>query len=63
MMPLDTSQRLSAAFGMTLIVIVQIQNEELLKTVLLAGIGGAASYLFTFGLKYLIYLLRKKLKR
>ena len=58
----DASQRFSTMCGMVLIVLVQIQNEELLKTVLLAGIGGTASYLFTFGLKYLIHFVRRKMK-
>lgn len=62
MMHFDTSQRFSALCGMVLIVLVQIQNEELLKTVILAGLGGTASYLFTFGIKYLIYFIRKKMK-
>lgn len=62
MMHFDATQRFSTMCGMVLIVLVQIQNEELLKTVILAGIGGTASYLFTFGLKYLIQYVRKKMK-
>lgn len=62
MIPLDTAHRNSAAFGMLLIVFVQLQNEEIIKTVILASIGGTASYLFTLGLKYLLDYLRKRLK-
>ena len=61
-MHFDATQRFSAMCGMVLIVLVQIQNEELLKTVILAGIGGTASYLFTLGLKYLLNYFRKRLK-
>jgi len=62
MIPFDTFQRNSATFGMVLIVLVQLQNEELIKTVILAGVGGTASYLFTLGLKYLLNYFRKRLK-
>lgn len=62
MIPLDTAHRNSATFGMLLIVFVQLQNEKIIKTVILASIGGTASYLFTLGLKYLLDYLRKRLK-
>ena len=62
MIQFDAAQRISTTCGMVLIILVQIQNEEIVKTVLLAGIGGTASYLFTLGLKYLIGYLRKKMK-
>ncbi|AZI34113.1 hypothetical protein [Kaistella carnis] len=62
MMQFDTAQRISAASGMALIVMLQIQREEVIKTIVLAGLGGMASYLFTLGLKYLITSFRKRLK-
>lgn len=62
MIPFDAVHRNSATFGMLLIVLVQLRNEEIIKTVILAGIGGIASYLFTLGLKYLLDYLRKRLK-
>jgi hypothetical protein len=62
MIPFDTAHRNSATFGMLLIVLVQIHDEEIIKTVLLAGIGGTASYLFTLGLKYVLDYFRKRLK-
>lgn len=62
MIPFDAAHRNSATFGMLLIVLVQLRNEEIIKTVILAGIGGIASYLFTLGLKYLLDYLRKRLK-
>lgn len=60
MIPFDTAQRISAASGMTLIVLLQIQREEVVKTIVLAGLGGMASYLFTLLLKFLILYLKKK---
>lgn len=62
MIQFDAAQRTSTTCGMVLIILVQLQNEEIVKTILLAAIGGTASYLFTLGLKYLIGYLRKKLK-
>lgn len=62
MIPFDATHRNSATFGMLLIVLVQLRNEEIIKTVILAGIGGIASYLFTLGLKYMLDYLRKRLK-
>ncbi len=60
MMQFDTAQRISAASGMTLIVLLQIQRDEVIKTIILAGVGGMASYLFTLVLKFLMIYLRKK---
>ncbi|WP_312819208.1 hypothetical protein [Kaistella carnis] len=62
MMQFDTAQRISAASGMALIVMLQIQREEVIKTIVLAGLGGMASYLFTLILKFLLLYLKKKLK-
>ena len=61
-MQFDTAQRISAATGMALIVLLQIQREEVIKTIVLAGLGGMASYLFTLILKLLILYLKKKWK-
>lgn len=60
MIPLDSAQRYSAALGMILILLLQLQQEDIVRTVLLAGIGGAASYLITMFLKYVIGYIRKK---
>ena len=60
-MPLDTAQRNSTTFSIVLIVLAQLHHEEIIRTVILAGIGGTASYLFTLGLKSLIDYLRKRL--
>lgn len=60
MIQFDTAQRISAASGMALIVMLQIQREEVIKTIVLASLGGMASYLFTLILKFLILYCKKK---
>ena len=62
MMPLDSAQRYSTAAGMLLIVLIQLRGEEIVRTVLLAAFGGAASYLITVCIKLVTAYLRKKLK-
>ena len=56
----DSAQRISALFGMTLIVLLQIRSDEVYKTIVLAGIGGISSYLVTLIVKFLISYLKKK---
>lgn len=62
MMYFDSSQRISAFSGMTLIVLLQIESGEILKTIVLAGLGGISSYLFTLAVKFLLIRFRKKFK-
>ncbi|QBO58507.1 hypothetical protein [Chryseobacterium salivictor] len=62
MMYFDSSQRISAFSGMALIVLMQIESGEVLKTVVLAGLGGISSYLFTLAVKFLLIRFRKKFK-
>ena len=59
-MQFDDSQRISAASGMALIVLMQIESDEVVKTIVLAAIGGVSSYLFTLVVKFLIFYFRKK---
>ena len=59
-MHFDSSQHISAFCGMLLVLLVQIENEEIVKTILLAGVGGTSSYLFTIGVKFLIRCLKNK---
>lgn len=59
-MHFDSAQRISAVFGMPLIVLIQIGSDEVYKTIVLAGIGGLSSYLVTMGVKYLITYVKKK---
>lgn len=60
MMLFDTSQRIGAVGGMALVLIVQLESDEILKTVILAAIGGISSYLFTLSVKFLLIRFRKK---
>jgi hypothetical protein len=62
MMYFDNAQRVSAFSGMALIVMIQLNNEEVLKTIILAGLGGISSYLFTLAVKFLLLRIRKKFK-
>ena len=50
----DSSQRISAFSGMALILVLQIESGEIIKTVVLAAIGGVSSYLFTLAFKFLL---------
>ncbi|RST28638.1 hypothetical protein [Chryseobacterium lacus] len=45
---------------MALILLMQIDSSEVLKTMLLAGIGGASSYLCTLAVRVLLSHIRKK---
>lgn len=62
MMYFDNAQRVSAFSGMALIVMIQLNNDEVLKTIILAGLGGISSYLFTLAVKFLLLRIRKKFK-
>lgn len=62
MMYFDSSQRIGAFSGMALIVLMQIESREVLKTIVLAGLGGISSYLFTLAVKFLLIRFRKKFK-
>ena len=57
---LDNSTKLSTAFGTLLTIFVNLQTEDLIKTILLAGLGGASSFLMTLLLKFLIKLFKNK---
>jgi hypothetical protein len=58
----DSSQRIGAFSGVALIVLMQIESGEVLKTIVLAGLGGISSYLFTLAVKFLLIRFRKKSK-
>jgi hypothetical protein len=62
MMYFDSSQRIGAFSGVALIVLMQIESGEVLKTIVLAGLGGISSYLFTLAVKFLLIRFRKKSK-
>ncbi len=46
--------------GTGLVLIVQINNAEILKTAVLAGVGAAVSFLVSVSLKWLIRQFQKK---
>ena len=50
----DNSTKLSTAFGTILTIFVNIQTEDLIKTILLAAVGGISSFIATLLLKFLI---------
>lgn len=56
---LDNSTKFSAVFGMVLSIFVNIQTEDLIKTVLLAASGGISSFLATLLVK-IFYKKHKK---
>lgn len=62
MMYFDSAQRVSAFSGMALIVMIQLSDGEVFKTIILAGLGGISSYLFTLAVKFLLLRIRKKFK-
>lgn len=62
MMYFDSYQRISAVSGMALIVVMQIESSEVIKTMVLAAVGGISSYLFTLAVKFLLIRFRKKFK-
>jgi len=54
---------MGTAGGMPLVLLVQLvqlESSEILKTVILAAVGGTSSYLVTLAVKFLLHRLRKK---
>ena len=59
-MQFDYAQRMSTLFGMSVIVLLQIRADEIIRTIVLAGIGGISSYVVTLGIRFLMAYLRKR---
>lgn len=59
----DNSTKLSTAFGTMLTIFVNIQTEDLIKTVLLAAVGGVSSFMATLLLKFLITNIKNKFRK
>ncbi len=59
----DVYQRASALFGMGLVMLIHFEEHEILKTVLLAGLGGGSSYLVSQLVRNLISYIRCRMKR
>lgn len=55
----DNSTKLSTAVGTMLTIFVNIEKEDLIKTILLAGIGGITSFTASLILKNLIKKINK----
>ena len=59
----DNSTKLSTAFGTILTIFVNIQTEDLIKTVLLAAVGGVSSFVATLLLKFLIRKMQNRFRK
>ena len=59
----DNSTKVSTVFGMILTIFVNIQTEDLIKTVLLAAVGGASSFVATLLIKFLIRNIKNKFRK
>ena len=59
----DNSTKVSTAFGTMLTIFVNIQTEDLIKTVLLAAVGGASSFMATLLIKFLIRNIKSKFRK
>lgn len=51
---MDNGTKAGTIGGTFLTIIVNIKGEDVLKTVVLAGIGAAVSFFVSLGLKYLV---------
>ena len=59
----DNSTKLSTAFGTILTIFVNIRTEDLIKTVLLAAVGGISSFIATLLLKFLIRKIQNRFRK
>lgn len=59
----DNSTKVSTAFGTMLTIFVNIQTEDLIKTVLLAALGGVSSFMATLLVKFLIRNIKSKFRK
>lgn len=58
--PVDHSTKAGTLGGTLLVIVIQINAEELMKTALLAGVGATVSFGVTIGWKWLIRRVRKR---
>ncbi len=59
----DNSTKLSTIFGTLLTIFVNIQTEDIIKTILLAAVGGASSFVATLIVKFLINRIKNKFRK
>ena len=55
----DNSTKVSTAFGTLITIFVNIGQDDLIKTVILAAVGGVSSFLATLLVKLLISKIKK----
>lgn len=56
----DNSTKVSTAFGTLITIFVNIGQDDLIKTVIIAAVGGASSFLATLLVKFLISKIKKE---
>lgn len=56
----DYSTKVSTVFGSLLTIFIDIEHKDLIKTIVLASIGGLSSYIATLLLKHLIILFKQR---
>jgi hypothetical protein len=59
----DNPTKLSTVFGIILTIFVNIDSSVLIKTMVLASVGGVSSFGATMLLKFLIRLLKNKFRK
>lgn len=62
-MHFDWAQRISTVSGMILVLMLQIESSEIVKTVILAATGGVTSYVCTLLIKILLIRLGRRFKK
>ena len=60
---MDNSTKVSTAFGTVLTIFVNIHSEDLIKTIILAFVGGISSFVATLMVKFLIRHLKNKFQK
>jgi len=60
---MDNPTKISTLCGMALTILVNIQREDLVRTIILASAGGISSFVATLTVKYLIRTLKAKLRK
>lgn len=56
----DNSTKISTCFGTLLSIAVNIQTEDIFKTMILAVVGGICSFIATLLMKYFIRRVQKR---
>ena len=56
----DNSTKVSTAFGTLLTIFVNISQDDVIKTTILAAVGGISSFLATLFIKFIISKFKKR---